>query len=328
MFFLLKLSIFYVIISSYARRSCGKELFFMIPKFPEFKKIELSDKKDVEKFTQGFPPYSDFNFVSMWIWNIHDKMMLSQLNGNLVVLFVDYVSKEYFLSFIGINKITETALELINFSREKYQVNFLKLVPEEIANGISEIAIEIKPDRDSFDYIYSIAHLASMDSWSKNTSGKTIRKFIKSNLDYTVKHLSTKEILKNEYREFFKKWAYNKKIDEYFDLNEYKAFERLLMLDSEEIRFLSLYIDNILVGFTVYEILSNDFIVSHFAKFDIKYSYTISDILNWEEAKVLNKKGIKYCNWEQDLGLLSLRKAKEKYKPDFLLKKFIIDYNL
>ncbi len=83
----------------------------MIPVFPNFKKLELSDKKEVEKFTSEFPPYSDFNFISMWIWDIADNMMISQLNKNLVVVFNDYLSGKPFISFLGKNKISETTLD-------------------------------------------------------------------------------------------------------------------------------------------------------------------------------------------------------------------------
>ena len=296
----------------------------MLPEFPKMKSIELSDREDVEKFTRKFPPYSDFNFVSMWSWDIHNKMMLSQLNNNLIVLFNDYVSGKYFLSFIGENKIFDTASELISFSKKNYQVNFLKLIPEEMINTLSESTFIIESDRDSYDYVYSVAHLMNMNNWSKNSSGKRIRKFLKSNLDYTIKQFHIDEILKEEYEGMFKRWAKNKNIDNHFELNEYKAFERFLQIDNKNIRFISLYVDSTLVGFTAYEILSNDFAMSHFAKADVRYHNTINDILNWEEAKLLNEKGIKYFNWEQDLGIPGLRYSKEKYKHSFFLKKFII----
>ena len=57
----------------------------MIPEFPKFKNLELSDKNDIEKFTSKFLPYSDFSFVSMWSWDIKGEMRIAQLNGNLVV---------------------------------------------------------------------------------------------------------------------------------------------------------------------------------------------------------------------------------------------------
>src|SRR3989344_4097549 len=104
----------------------------MIPEFPKFKKLELSDKDDVEKFTSKFPPYSDFNFYSMWGWDIHNNIKLSRLNDNLVVLFKDYISDDSFLSFIGSKKVIETTHQLISFSKKNYKKNFLKLVPEEV----------------------------------------------------------------------------------------------------------------------------------------------------------------------------------------------------
>ena len=63
----------------------------MITQFPDFKPLELFDKKYIETFTVQFPPYSDFNFTSIWAWNTNDKFQISNLNGNLVVLFYDYL---------------------------------------------------------------------------------------------------------------------------------------------------------------------------------------------------------------------------------------------
>ncbi|HAS80439.1 MAG: hypothetical protein UR25_C0005G0063 [Candidatus Nomurabacteria bacterium GW2011_GWE1_32_28] len=296
----------------------------MIPLFPDFKKIELTDKKDIEKFTSKFPPYSDFNFFSMWIWNIHNGILISQLNKNLIVVFNDYMSGKHFLSFVGENKISETVSELIAFSKKKYNVDSIRLIPEEIVNVISKSEFKIETDRDSYDYIYSLANLSNMNNWSQNTSGKGIRRFIKSNPNYFVKRFSLDDAPKEEFKKLFKKWAENRNVDDHFELNEYKAFERLLKIENSDIKFLALFVDDVLIGFTVYEILSNNFVTSHFAKADIKHYKAIYDVLNWEEAKLLNKKGIKYFNWEQDLGMKGLRYTKEKYKSSFFLKKFTI----
>jgi hypothetical protein len=296
----------------------------MIPEFPKFKKLELSDKIELEKLISKFPPYSDFNFTSLWIWDVHNLSMVSKLNDNLVTLFSDYISGEKFFSFIGINKISETALELLSFSKEHYNVNFLKLIPEELISSMPNESIKIEPNRDSYDYVFSISKLADMENWAQNTSGKRVRKFIKSNPDFSIEDMSIDKIPKDEYRTIFKKWSENKKVSDHFELNEYKAFERLLEIDDKRIRFISLFLDKKLVGFTAYEILSDNFAISHFAKVDYSHSSLVFDVLNWQEAKFLNKKGVKYFNWEQDLGISGLRYAKEKYKPSFFLKKFII----
>lgn len=296
----------------------------MIPKFPQFKKLELSDKKDVEKFTSKFPPYSDFNFVSMWSWDIKRKVQISQLNNNLVVKFTDYLTGDPFFSFLGSTMVNETIKELISFSEKNYKRNLLRLVPEEIANSLAESSFNFTLDKDAHDYIYSVSHLSNMNNWTQHSSGKNIRNFIKLYPNYVVKHSTIKEVQKNEYIEMFKKWAKNKEVEDYSKLNEYKALERIFEAKHENVNIVSIYVNNILVGFTVYEILSSDYATSHFAKADIKHHRAISDILNWEEAKILDIQGVKYFNWEQDLGILGLRKSKEKYKPSFHLKKLTI----
>lgn len=297
----------------------------MIPTFPDFKKLELSDKKDVEKFTSKFPPYSDFNFISMWIWNLKGEMKLSILNGNLVVKFTDYMNGKPFLSFLGKNKISETAQELIKFSEKKYEKKSLKLIPEEIANDLNKLGFIVKPDPNSHDYVYSISRLATMNAWPQNTLSKGIRRFIKKYPDYVVKQSFLQEIKKEEYLGMFKKWADNKKITDHFEMNEFKALKRILEITDKKIIVTSLYIKNILVGYTLTEIeTNNNYAMSHFAKADIIHHPAVYNVLNWEEAKILKKQGIKYYNWEQDLGIPGLRNSKLKYKPSFLLKQFTI----
>ena len=297
----------------------------MIPKFPDFKKLEQSDRKEFEQSTSKFLPYSDFNFTSMWIWNINDSMMVSQLNNNAVVIFSDYLSEKPLLSFIGKNKLSETTLELIAFSAKNYQMDSLQLIPEDMADTLVEGGFNVTPDINSYDYIYSVAHLASMNNWPRSNLGKRIRQFTRLNPDYVVKLSSIQEISNNKHLEIFERWARNKDIEDILEINEYKAFKRLLQVEDKNIKVVSLYLKDALVGFTVYEILSNDYAISHFAKADINQHPAIYDVLNWEEAKILNTGGVKYYNWEQDLGIQSLRYSKEKYKPSFFLKKFIVN---
>src|SRR4051812_16029246 len=101
----------------------------MIPKFPDFKRLEISDRADVEAITKQFPPSSDFNFTSMWCWDTHGEIRLSQLNGNLIVKFTDYLTGEPFFSFVGTNKVNETAEKLLELSKKEALVQKLKLVP-------------------------------------------------------------------------------------------------------------------------------------------------------------------------------------------------------
>ena len=102
----------------------------MLPQFPQFKKLELSDKEDVEAITSKFPPYSDFNFVSMWSWDVKGEMRISMLNGNLAVRFNDYLTGHPFYSFLGDNNVSKTVDVLLNFSIEEELKPKLYLVHE------------------------------------------------------------------------------------------------------------------------------------------------------------------------------------------------------
>lgn len=298
----------------------------MIPVFPNFKKLELTDKKEVEKITSKFPPYSDFNFVSLWTWDVKNQVFISILNENLVVLFTDYITGERFCSFLGNNKVKETIKDLLEFSKNKNFKPVLKLVPDEVINTEMRYSFNVTADPDSYDYIYAVSHLSNMHNWPQHSSGKNVRSYSRNFPNYVIKHCSVGKAKKDEYIKIFKKWAENKEVKNYSKLNEYQALERFFELKQENTRIVSVYVDNILMGFNIYEIVSSDYAISHFAKVNIKHHRAIGDILNWEEAKILNNLGIKYFNWEQDLGILNLRKSKEKYKSDFLLKKVTISY--
>lgn len=297
-----------------------------IPDFPEFKDLSLMDRSAVERLTKKFKPYSDFNFSSLWAWSVKSKAQISKLNKNLIIILNDYITNKPNLSFIGSNKVNETANTLIKFSEDhqhKYN-HSLKLIPEETAELLSKKNFIISTDQDAFDYIYPIANLANMNNWPKSRSRKNIRQFKKLYPNYLIKVSSIHNINKEEHLKMFQTWAKNKDIPNYPELNEYKAFQRFLELEDHNIKVISLYVDEILVGFTVYEKQTNDYVLSHFAKANTKFHRATNDVLNWEEAKLLDEQGFKYYNWEQDLGLPGLRKSKEKYKPSFFLKKFVV----
>ena len=295
----------------------------MIPSFPEFKKIELSDITDVEKITQKYPPYADFNFSNLWSWDLRGEMGLSLLNNNLVVKFTDYLSNQKFLSFLGCNMVNETARDLIIFSENNYKKSFLKLIPEVVVDHLDKSEFDVIFDRDSSDYIYSVSDLANLNSRSEKNFRKGIRQFIKKFPNYSIKYNTILEISANDYIELFKKWAQNKNAD-YSEFNEYKAFERILKIKNDNIKVVSLYIEDKLAGFTLFEQTFDGGVMSHFAKADTSFSSAIYSVLNWEEAKILNNNSIRHCNWQQDLGLNGMRISKTKYNPIFFLEKFFV----
>ena len=126
--------------------------------FPQFKKLELADKETVQHFTQRYLPYSDYNFTSLWVYNIKNDMVISQLHNNLVVQFRDYTTGEPFLSFLGDTNVSQTIETLLQSTQQLGLLPYLQLIPEhnlKKQNNLEQ-SFSIEPSRDHFDYIYQI----------------------------------------------------------------------------------------------------------------------------------------------------------------------------
>src|SRR5262245_9186402 len=130
-----------------------------LPTFPLFEHLELAHKDALQAIANQFPSYSDFNFISLFTWDIEGEVLVSSLNNNLIVKFTDYLDKSNFYSFLGTNKANETAKALIEYAKSNGDKSELKLVPHSVASQISKQQFEIVEDRDNHDYLLSIEDL-------------------------------------------------------------------------------------------------------------------------------------------------------------------------
>jgi len=300
----------------------------MIPEFPEFKGLELADKEDVEKFTKKFPPYSDFNFVSMWSWDIKGEMGLSVLNNNLVVRFTDYITGKPFYSFLGDNKVNETVEKLLEYSKEKGLNAQLKLVPEESIKGIDTSKFKVEEDRDNFDYIYDIAALAEFKGSKYQSHRNSIRQFLKNYENWEVKMVNFSEIsIKNSIISLFTQWVKNKGdsllVEEY--KNEFLALNKLLSIDDPlvfDLICFALYVDNNLVGFIINGHI-NEYDIIHFEKANTFFKGCYNFLMQ-QNSKNLDTLVVEKLNFEQDLGIESLKFTKTKLNPSAFLKKYLV----
>ncbi len=301
----------------------------MIPEFPQFKEIELIDKKEVEKITQKYLPYSDFNFISLWSWDIKGEMRLSILHGNVVVKFTNYLTGKPFYSFLGNNKVNETVEVLFDFLNKENLKPMLKLIPEIVAHDLDLRKYHIEEDPDHFDYVYKNENLANFPGRQFKNKKYLFKKFETLYPDAQVLiSASIDDKTKEDILKLDKRWAQHKSektID--FDIkNETKAVEKFLFSLSDipdpKFLFLCLYVGKELVGFSISSIINKEYVLCHFTKGNIKYMGVYEYMLkNYAEVII---KIAPFMNYEQDLGLPSLRFSKNSFRPASFLKKYVI----
>lgn len=291
----------------------------MIPEFPKFSKLTIKLKDHVRLFTSNFEPYSDFNFTSLLCWNTDGSTEVSKLNHNLIIKLSDYLTGETFYSLLGDKMIDKTLQELLGNGLP------LMLVPAIVVKNIKLPDIfSVAEDRDSFDYIYNLADLSILtgnDYKKKRNKLNKLNKDIGLNLRPKVIDSFSKSG-RDEFRNIVTEWSENRNRSDNNNDREKQAIERTMEFSDELGLFvLGFYYSGNLVGFSVNEKLSDGYAICHFEKALLVHENIYTYMTNQAAQELLSIR-CKYVNWEQDLGIPGLRKAKMIYKPERFLQKY------
>lgn len=293
----------------------------MINKFPSFSKLELTHKEEVESITKHFTPYSDFNFVSLYTWDTDGSTSVALLNRNLVIQLPDYLTSEPVLSILGKENI-DASLQILLETTDK-----LKLVPEDTVRAIKNPGLFlIEEDRDNYDYMYDLSEITNLAGKKFKKIRNKLNTFNVSNPDsITISNEpSLSESSKQEFLELFDEWAKTAKQSKEDSVAEKVAITRLLAnASSLRLLFTNFRQGSRLVAFSISEVLENQYAMCHFEKGSPSLN-NIYVYVAYEGAKALLAQGVKYANWEQDLGIQGLREAKSKWQPESFLKKYTV----
>jgi hypothetical protein len=293
-----------------------------ITTFPLFTKLAVEHKASVNTLTSRFEPYSDFTFVNLLTWNMDERTEIALHNGNLMVRLPDYITGDTTMySLIGDNEVDKSIDELLALSKR------LSIVPEVVVRSIRHSSkYIITEDRGSDDYIYDIGMLSSMPGNEFKKKRNKVSCFVRD-----LGHITTTQTVNSidkataeEIRAVFKEWVIdcNKTREECE--SERIALDRLLSnLESIKVQIMIVRLNDKICAFSVNEVLTDGFAVCHFEKALAVHEGLYSFLIQYA-AKELESRGVQRVNWQQDLGLPGLRRAKTSYHPTSLLKKYSI----
>ncbi len=271
----------------------------MIPQFPRFKSVELSDRADVEAHTNLFEPYSDFNFNCLWAWDADRKRAVSELNGNLVVKFTDYRTHEPFLSFLGSHDCESTTRTLIDYCEANDFSTTLRLMPDVSISGISPKAFTIEESRGDFDYILSTKELALLPGDRFSPKRGSANRFWRENPGAKLEHIDASDVkVQEQILKIIHTWEHHKNTlgKNYEIAHELAATKRLFECDClDSLLCVGLFSEEVMLGYSIAEKLPNGYALGHFWKSDISYK-GVTEALMQGQAKYLVSLQIAYLN--------------------------------
>lgn len=302
----------------------------LLPLFPYFASVSTRNKVIYETSTKMDELYSDFNFTSVYTWNISGDHEFSVHNGNLVLKLADYVTGEPLLSILGANDVTKTINAVLSYAEETYNLDTLKLLPEQTVRSIYKCDdYTIVEDENNYDYIFSLEELAKLEGRKFKTKRQAANRCQKSANKLTIEEFNTVSVeIKAEISEMLHAWVkdkeYNGKENENSD-TELKAFDRVFdNFDKNQSLKLNLIRSNgKLVGFSLDEFEVAGYVLSHYCK-TMPSIPGLTEYFNRELAKSFFNRGNKYWNWEQDTGNEKLRRLKLGYRPHHYNKKYTL----
>ena len=178
---------------------------------------------------------------------------------------------------------------------------------------------EITPDRDKYDYVYSVEKLSSLRGKKLHGKRNHIARFMDDG-DWNYEKMSKENI--SECRKMAKEWIsmrsdkWNEEMAQEIGVLDV-AFDHFGELT---LRGGVLYKNEKIVAFTIGEPLNDDTFVVHFEKAfpDLQGAYPMIN----QQFVLHEAQSFAYVNREEDTGDLGLRKAKLSYYPDVLVKKY------
>ena len=294
----------------------------MIPEFPIFKILELSDKEIIQQITSRYEQHSDFNFSGAYSWDIRNKIQVSLLNDNYVMMTVDYLSGEQFLTYLGTNNVDDTTNKLLIFAKENAIKPELKLISQKTAQMIDRNVFDVIEDLDNFDYIVDLVEISEYNTYKTKSRKRAINSFLKnfSPVIRQINFIKDKELI----YDLFSKCKIEGDIEE----SELDAVSRFMQFyENKCIISTGFFINEELVGFCFSEVINSNVAYFHFWKAYSKISKYLYTYLMQINAKILiDKYGCKKLNIEQDMGIQGLRKWKSSFDKTEYIKKYKVTF--
>lgn len=295
--------------------------------FPRMTPLSLVHRLDIAYFSSLFEkPNSDLNFVSLWGY-MHTRCEVAHLYGNLIFKLLDYHDQNPYLSFVGRERVADTISVILDHVHKLKVKPYLRSIHEDIIGLLpshtSDLPFSIIRDNDYDDYILDLPEISLLRGRKYSDRKREINHFTLHFPKHTLKKIDLTDVaVRAQLREIFNIWESQNSPKA--NSMESDAFDRILLHARKfHLEGFGLYIGDRMVSFMVTEPLNETYVMSHYAKSDYNFRFAYS-MLVYLVARAYHNRGLKYINFQQDLGIHGLRTYKHLWRPVLFTKKYLI----
>lgn len=266
----------------------------------------------------------EYSFTTLFMWQHYYNTCYYQKENFLCLL--GYLDGEYF-SMLPLIKGNDYSYPLAcakDFFKDKNQKIKFKGIPEDYLEKFTkyiDFPYEVTTDPHEHDYIYDADTFKYYKGKKLHKKKNNLNKFLK---EYDGRY-EYKKITKNDYSqvyELLERWKARKIMDDSLKNEVFGTKKLLCHYHDLDFSLAGVYVDGILEGFTIGNLLNEDYLIIQVEKAnpDIRGLYQYLS-----QQFVLNEfPDVKYINRQEDLGIPGLIKSKLSYRPAFYGVKYTI----
>lgn len=282
----------------------------------EFRKLTVDDKKLFQSYIDKNDLGWEYNFATVFLWDVNDTMMMAAEDGilfiyntfyNSIVFMPPYMKNDSdFLKAVG--KISE-------YARKKKIVYRLRGLRPEQAALLDETKFLTASSRNDYDYIYNSDDLKYLRGKAFHSKRNFVTRF-ENTYNYTVRDYTPEDY--DGLMALYEIW---KDESSHSTLEvEKKAVERAFKYHKQlDLRIAVIKVDGKYAGFSVSSIECNGIVHTIFEKGLTEY-VGIYQAINKFAAQRYFPDGT-FVNRQEDMGIEGLRRAKLSYNPVILYEK-------
>lgn len=289
----------------------------------EFKHLELGDKDILSPIIKAAQPaVSELTFTNLFMWRSYYRPMWKIEDGCLLIVMDPMSGHPFGMQPLGEGDKAAGATHILEQMKNAGAEPLLARVDSDFAHWLeARGGVSIEADRDQFDYVYLAEELISLAGRKFHRKKNHYNKFVKG-IPYVYKPLNIE--LVEQVLDMQEHWCQMRECggDPSLINEDLAIHEALANFDKLDYVGGAICVQDRVEAFSFGELLDDETAVIHIEKANPEMPGLYA-VINRDFAEAAWK-NVKYINREQDLGVEGLRAAKESYRPDHLVEKYIV----